>query len=132
MDKDAQAIDSGLTVMDMVDNPTPVVLTEHIIELLNAEQEGRLIVLPCKPGKRAYLVHDLRESEFSSVADITGPYDVYHANLKGFYIRSKRGMTFFVRWCEVGQTAFWSKEKAEAARDAIIAEDTNVPTKEEK
>lgn len=121
MDKDAKVIATGLSVRDMVDNK-PIVLTEHIIELLNAEQEGRLIVLPCKPGKMAYLVHDLRESEFSSVADITGPYEVYHANLKGFYIRSKRSMTFFVRWCEVGKKAFWSKQKAEAARDAIIAE----------
>lgn len=55
MDKDAKTIETGLTVMDIVDNPKPMVLTEHIIELLNAEQEGRLIVLPCPIGTPVYV-----------------------------------------------------------------------------
>lgn len=107
-------------------------LLNHLLDLYEAEKEGRLMVLPCKPGKKAYLVHDLRETEFPSVADITGPYDVYDVTSKGFWMRSKRGNSVFVRWYEVGKKAFWSKQKAEAARDAIIAEDNNVPTKKEE
>lgn len=106
---------------------------ERAIEIAKAEVEGRLMVMPCKPGKLAYIVYDLRETDFHGIAEIVGPYHVCDVSPKGFWIRKKVGAERHFRyWRDVGKTVFWSKQKAEAARDAIIAEDNNVPTKEEE
>lgn len=108
-------------------------IREKLKRYEDAEEEGRLIVLPCKPGKMAYIVYDLRETDFPSVAEVVGPYHVRDVSPKGFWIQKKPGAeTYFRRWYEVGKTVFWSKQKAEAARDSIIAEDTNVPGKKEE
>lgn len=105
---------------------------ERAIEIAKAEVEGRLLVLPCKPGKMAYIVCDLRGTEFHSKAEVIGPYHVCDVTPRGFWIQKKPGADkHFCRWYEVGKTIFWSKQKAEAARDAIITEDINVLTKKE-
>ena len=44
-------------------------LTEHIHELLRAEQDGRLVVLPCRVGDRVYRIIDdgkLRRGYYST------------------------------------------------------------------
>lgn len=59
----------GIRIADLCDtfgdipaaDVAPVVhgeLTEHIRELLRAEQDGRLLVLPCRVGDRVYRVTD--------------------------------------------------------------------------
>lgn len=66
LDGDNEAADCFRDCIDLLDSiPTadvvPVVhgeLTERIRELLQTEQDGRLLVLPCKVGDRIYRVID--------------------------------------------------------------------------
>lgn len=105
---------------------------KRIIDRELAEVQGRLIVLPCKPGKLAYIVCDLRETEFPGIAEIIGPYHVCDVSPKGFWIQKKPGADRHFRyWREVGNTVFWSKQKAETARDSIIADANTAPSQKE-
>ena len=81
----------------------------RIVELMNAEAEGRLVVLPCKVGDTVYMpykgrVHKLRVQGIS--VSISGNDVILHfgdypvANVWG---------------SEVGRTVFLTKEEAEQA-----------------
>lgn len=127
MDKDAQAIETGLTVRDMIDNPEPIVLTEHIIELLNAEQEGRLIVLPCKPGDTVYEVVPACDGNYDFCTYLGGRGNFRCAsNMCGGYVVEVPFDALFRHM--IGKTLFLTREEAEAA----LAKDNNVPGKKEE
>lgn len=121
----AQYEDTGLepeevrgikTAYDEVQIPYEVVATgadaARVIRLLDAEDEGRLIVLPCKVGDTVFF----RDGTTATVTSISfGFYDrrvmieFEEKHYKGVKIRQHRAFD------EFGKTVFLTREEAEAA-----------------
>ena len=106
---------------------------DHLRELLVAEKEGRLVVLPpCKIGDTIYVLITTFTSFEIRKGKITGfrsgtkkQYVTYRLNTPPYFESS-------VSVDKLGKTAFMSSGEAEAALAAILAEDNNVPNKEEE
>lgn len=93
---------------------TPVVhgeLTEHIRELLQAEQDGRLLVLPCKVGDElwSFSTYPTARVYGFTVTDIS--------TLNGRTVLNTLGCgTLWER--DIGKTVFLTREEAEKALEA--------------
>lgn len=88
----------------------------HIVDLLQAEAEGRLVVLPCKVGDEVYLnldgqTHKMRVQGISVAAYSTNC--IIHFG--GYPVTNLWGDEF-------GKTAFLTKEEAEAALEKMKGE----------
>lgn len=82
---------------------------DHIRDLLHAEQDGRLVVLPCKVGGAVYWLHNgvITDCRLHSV----------RKNSTGLFIYLKSKVVhgaFQVDTC-LGKTVFLTREEAEAA-----------------
>jgi len=84
---------------------------DHLRELVQAEKEGRLVMLPCKVGEPAHWVHNdtITDCKISRI----------QINRNGLYIclRSKVSHGAF-RIESIGRNIFLTREEAEAALDA--------------
>ena len=85
---------------------------EHISELLQAENDGRLVVLPCKVGDAVYWMHDgvITECYINRVQ--INRYGVF------IHIKSKKDKVphgAFNAKINIGKTVFLTHEEAEAA-----------------
>lgn len=82
---------------------------EHIKELADAENEGRLVVLPCRVGDSAFWVHNgvITECRVHRIQQ----------NRTGLFLclRSKVSHGAFRADLSLGETVFFTREEAEAA-----------------
>ena len=98
---------------------------DHLLELMDAEKEGRLVVLPCKEGDTIYQV--IQKCPGGSV------YECPYSGGRGWYRCANEGcdayiaeVPFSLLWYNnLGKDMFATKEEAEAA----LAKDNNVPSK---
>lgn len=85
---------------------------DHLLELVQAEKDGRLVVLPCKVGDTVWVVFD----------DSTRKA-IYQTRVQGISITTRStailnfgGYPVQYAWVsEVGKTVFLTREEAEAA-----------------
>lgn len=68
---------------------------KHIIDLLNAERDGRLVVLPCKEGTKVYKISHR----------LSGDHEIVKTWFNLTYIKPN----------DFGKTVFLTREEAEAA-----------------
>ena len=107
--------------IDLKDIPAadvvPVVhgeLTEHIRELLRAEQDGRLVVLPCKIGATVYRFQRyFNDATLKSEIKIK-PCVVESVSTKYIITTDHMAMLF----SNFGKTVFLTREEAEKALEA--------------
>lgn len=91
---------------------------ERLIEICNAERDGRCVVLPCKAGDTVWVInHHLSRIFENKVTKIAVGYGSDNKNhMETVYI-GKYGSAMFRKWKlqQIGKTVFFSKEAAEAA-----------------
>lgn len=91
---------------------------ERIRELLKADRDGRLVVLPCKVGDTLYEVTGRKTISEYRVKDIRVELFCVFIEWeieKGFVWQSLTGIT----QNEIGKTVFLTREEAEAALEAM-------------
>ena len=83
----------------------------------DAEEEGRLLVLPCKIGAPVWFV--VRDVDDPGRWEICEPQKITEVGTRGFWISGlldePDGMHMFMPWSALGSEAFLSREAAEAA-----------------
>ena len=81
----------------------------HIQELLKAEHDGKLLLLPCKPGEKVYflLFGNIFEKTVFSIVTFSGSARFYCA-----------GTSEYFRPEDIDKTVFLTREAAEAALEA--------------
>lgn len=100
---------------------------DHLRELVKAEREGRLIVLPCKPGDTVYEVVPACDGNYDFCTYRGGRGNFRCAsNMCGGYVVEVPFDALFRHM--IGKTLFLTRTEAEAA----LAKDTNVPGKKEE
>ena len=80
----------------------------HIHNLLLAEAQGRLLVLPCKVGDEIYRIikpSGVYKPFVSTLPDKVEPFGIYYKNLMGAYS--------YIPFDELGRTVFLTREEAE-------------------
>ena len=91
---------------------------ERIQELLKADKEGRLVVLPCKVGDRLYEVTGRKTISVYKVkairVELFGLFIEWDI-VEGFVWQSLSG----INAREIGKTVFLTREEAEAALEAM-------------
>ena len=91
---------------------------ERIQELLKADKEGRLVVLPCKVGDRLYEVTDRKTISVYKVkairVELFGLFIEWDI-VEGFVWQSLSG----INAGEIGKTVFLNREGAEKALEAM-------------
>ena len=91
---------------------------ERIRELLKADKEGRLVVLPCKVGDRLYEVTGRKTISVYKVkairVELFGLFIEWDI-VEGFVWQSLS----VINAGEIGKTGFWSREEAEKALEAM-------------
>lgn len=110
-------------------------LLNHLMDLYDAEKEGRLVVLPCKVGDTIYAI----PSKVNRQLNVLNR----HPENNRVYTQTVQQISFFLdgvyllKCCDgllmhhsqfFRETWFLTREEAEAA----LAKDNNVPTKEEE
>ena len=81
---------------------------DHIRDLLHAEQDGRLVVLPCKVGATVYGHSKAEVSEYKVAVISLATYN--------WYLRCQNhNSDFWVTDADIGKTVFLTREEAEAA-----------------
>ena len=86
---------------------------DHIRDLLHAEQDGRLVVLPCKAGDTLFDTYfgDIREKEVVSVGFMLSK-SVKHMTI---HANNFRGAITEIEIDRIGKEIFYTREEAEAA-----------------
>ena len=86
---------------------------DHIRDLLHAEQDGRLVVLPCKVGDTLFDTYcgDIREKEVVSVGFMLSK-SVKHMTI---HANNFRGAITEIEMDRIGKDIFYTREAAEAA-----------------
>ena len=123
IDRLAAYEDSGLepeevrgikTAYDEVQIPYEVVATgadaARVIRLLDAEDEGRLLVLPCKVGDTVFSAFE-NEGVFCGKVYAISTCD----GTNWFSVRYDGGLRYDNTWDEIGKTVFFAREDAEKA-----------------
>lgn len=99
-------IKNALDVNDII--PEINVTVDHIRDLLQAEQEGRLVVLPCKVGDTVYGHNKTEVSEYKVSVISLATYN--------WYLRCQnKNSDFWVTDADIGRTVYLTREEAEAA-----------------
>lgn len=84
----------------------------HIRDLLQAEQDGRLVVLPCKVGAPVYTTHWWKDVKEKCTDSKGNPfYRTVHKNI----IEEERFNPFGTHYEWLGKSVFLTREEAEAA-----------------
>lgn len=90
---------------------------DHLRELVQAEQDGKLVVLPCKVGDTVYLVTngEIKKTEVESIHQWTSGHWKLgaHTDKKYTYWTG-----YEIDFEGVGKTVFLTREEAEAALEA--------------
>lgn len=111
--KGAQAVAKELMKFPAAD-VAPVVhgeLTEHIHELLRAEKDGRLVVLPCKIGATVY-----RFQRYFNDATLKSEIKIKPCEVESVSIESLMTTDHvFLLFSDFGKTVFLTREEAEKA-----------------
>ena len=86
---------------------------KHVQDLLQAEQDGRLVVLPCKVGDTLFDTYfgDIREKEVVSVGFMLSK-SVKHMTI---HANNFRGAITEIEMDRIGKDIFYTREAAEAA-----------------
>ena len=74
------------------------------------EEQGRLVVLPCKVGDTIYRIikpSGKCKAFVPTLPDMVAPFGIYYRNVMGAYS--------YVPFDELGKTVFLTREEAEAA-----------------
>ena len=80
----------------------------HLHELVQAEKDGRLVVLPCKVGATVYGHSKAEVFEYKVAVISLATYNLY--------LRCQNhNSDFWVTDAEIGKTVFLTREEAEAA-----------------
>ena len=89
---------------------------EKLAEYENAEEEGRLVVLPCKVGDTVWMVHQRLTSTVNNVISKMTVTELRGNRLNPiwFVIDGEYGRTSF-HPSEIGKTVFLTREEAEKA-----------------
>ena len=119
---------------DLIREEDDKTLFNHLLDLYEAENEGRLIVLPCKVGDTIYAIPSKVNRQLNVLSR--------HPENNRVYTQTVQNISFFpdgvylLKCCDglqlhhsqfFRETWFLTREEAEAA----LAKDNNVPTKEE-
>ena len=81
---------------------------EHIRDLIQAEQDGQLVVLPCKVGSTVYGHSKAEVFEYKVAVISLATYN--------WYLRCQNhNSDFWVTDADIGKTVFLTREEAEAA-----------------
>ena len=82
---------------------------DHLRDLIQAEQTGRLVVLPCKTGDMVYfaLLGRIIEKAVFSIVSFANSQRIYCA-----------GTSEYFRPEDIGKTVFLTRDEAEAALEA--------------
>jgi len=98
----------------------------HLQELLNAEQDGRLVVLPCKVGDAVYVlpIGLGLEGDFITEAEV---FSVSSGDAM-FRVKYKSGQLDRYTWSSIGKTVFLTSEEAERALEMKKGEQENAVT----
>ena len=120
---------------DLIREEDDKTLFNHLLDLYEAENEGRLIVLPCKVGDTIYAIPSKVNRQLNVLSR--------HPENNRVYTQTVQNISFFpdgvylLKCCDglqlhhsqfFRETWFLTREEAEAA----LAKDNNVPTKEEE
>ena len=99
-----EEIKNALDVNDII--PEINVTVDHIRDLIQAEQDGLLVVLPCKVGDTVYftLLGRIIEKPVFSIVSFSASARIYCA-----------GTSEYFRPEDFGKTVFLTREEAEAA-----------------
>lgn len=98
-----------------------------LMGLLEAKQEGRLVVLPCKTGEVIYGIKPLKKKDGSFVYEMKHGEVVCHKVLpRGTYcvMFAEEQYKYPAQWKheEFGKTVFLTREEAEAALERMRAD----------
>ena len=93
---------------------------DHIRDLLQAEQDGRLVVLPCKVGDRVFHVRRVTQAEAKRMGAPTRHRGIVYYEDRPFAIKEK--LCTKSDYAQIGKTVFLTREEAEAALKAVRAE----------
>lgn len=108
----------GKTAYDEVQIPYEVVATgadaARVIRLLDAEDEGRLVVLPCKVGDTVFSAFE-NEGVFCGKVYAISTCD----GTNWFSVRYDGGLRYDHTWDEIGKTVFFAREDAEKALEGM-------------
>ncbi|MDY3905222.1 MAG: hypothetical protein SOZ47_00265 [Lawsonibacter sp.] len=108
---------------------------DHLLELKKAEQDGQLVVLPCKVGDTVYVIgekrimrcntdgaylDDKKGPEFLVSFDCDGdcdgcPFNIWNQDYSGEYFCSGEYGQDVIVGADFGKTVFLTREEAEAA-----------------
>ena len=93
---------------------------EKLAEYENAEEEGRLVVLPCKVGDTVWMVHQRLTSTVNNVISKMTVTELRGNRLNPiwFVIDGEYGRTSF-HPSEIGKTVFLTREEAEKALEEM-------------
>ena len=81
---------------------------DHLRDLIQAEQDGRLVVLPCKVGATVYGHSKAEVSEYKVAVISLATYN--------WYLRCQNhNSDFWVTDADIGESIFLTREEAEAA-----------------
>ena len=86
---------------------------DHIRDLLQAEQDGRLVVLPCKVGDRVFHVRRVTQAEAKRMGAPTRHRGIVYYEDRPFAIKEK--LCTKSDYAQIGKTVFLTREEAEAA-----------------
>ena len=86
---------------------------DHIRDLLQAEQDGRLVVLPCKVGDRVFHVRRVTQAEAKRMGAPTRHRGIVYYEDRPFAIKEK--LCTKSDYAQIGKTVFLTREQAEAA-----------------
>lgn len=106
------------TAYDEVQIPYEVVATgadaARVIRLLDAEDEGRLLVLPCKVGDTVFSAFE-NDGVFCGKVYAISTCD----GTNWFSVRYDGGLRYDHTWDEIGKTVFFAREDAEKALEGM-------------
>jgi hypothetical protein len=91
-------------------------LRDELKRYKQAEQEGRLVVLPCKVGDNVYFLLQELDGEWY----VSSPHRITEIGTRGFWtsafpLEKPNVMDDFTSWSEFGKTVFLTREEAEKA-----------------
>lgn len=103
----------ALKTLDLLTEATNGISLNRIREFAQAEQDGRLLVLPCKIGDTLFdtTMGDIKELTVKSIPMMLYPHGLHI----GLNATNYRGAFLLIEMWQIGKTVFLTREEAEAA-----------------
>ena len=86
---------------------------DHLRDILQAEQDGRLVVLPCKVADRVFHVRRVTQAEAKRMGAPVRHRGIVYYGDRPFAIKEK--LCTKSDYAQIGKTVFLTREEAEAA-----------------